>query len=115
MEGEEGGFAHNTAHVAGHGSGDGKEEDEHVRKKNGKVQVLLFARARELAGVSEVTLEIEDGWTTLHCFEAIVANFPALKPITSCIVVALNQSYVSEPVGVKDGDELALIPPISGG
>ena len=113
MEAGEGGFAH-TAHVARHGSDEGKEEDEHV-KKNGKVQVLFFARARELAGVSEVTLEIEDGWTTLHCFEAIVAKFPALKPITSCIVVALNQSYVSEPVGVKDGDELALIPPISGG
>lgn len=113
MEGGDGGFAH-TAHVAGHGSDDGMEEDEHA-KKNGNVQVLLFARARELAGVSEVTLEIEDGWTTLHCFEAIVAKFPDLKPISSCIVVALNQSYVSEPVSVKDGDELALIPPISGG
>lgn len=79
------------------------------------VQALFFARAQELAGVSEITLEIQDGWTTANCFEAVIAKYPALKAISSCLIVALNHDYVTEPVVVKHGDELALIPPISGG
>lgn len=90
-------------------------EDEKATCKSGEVQALLFARAQELAGVSEVALEIQEGWTTATCFAAVVAKYPALESISSCIMVALNHDYVTEPVPVKDGDELALIPPISGG
>ena len=90
-------------------------EDEKTMCKRGEVQALLFARAQELAGVSEVALEIQEGWTTANCFDAVMAKYPALKSISSCVMVALNHSYVTEPVLVKDGDELALIPPISGG
>lgn len=86
-----------------------------VPRSFGEVQALLFARAQELAGVSEVTLEIQEGWTTANCFDAVVSKYPALQSISSCMMVALNHNYVTEPVAVKDGDELALIPPISGG
>ncbi|KAG0581879.1 hypothetical protein M758_3G016500 [Ceratodon purpureus] len=95
---------------AGHGG-----KDEEPVCKAGEVQALLFARAQELAGVSAVALEIQEGWTTANCFAAVVAKYPALKAISSCMMVALNHDYVTEPVLVKDGDELALIPPISGG
>lgn len=90
-------------------------KDEKTMSKTGEVQALLFARAQELAGVSAVALEIQEGWTTANCFGAVVAKYPALKSISSCMMVALNHEYVTEPVLVKDGDELALIPPISGG
>lgn len=92
-----------------------KKENEMRSKSCSEVQALFFARAQELAGVSEITLEIQEGWTTANCFEAVVAKYPALKAISSCLIVALNHDYVTEPVAVKDGDELALIPPISGG
>jgi len=92
-----------------------KEEETPRAKSGGEVQALFFARAQELAGLSEITLEIQEGWTTTNCFEAVVAKYPALKAISSCLMVALNHEYVTEPVVVKDGDELALIPPISGG
>lgn len=85
------------------------------KEKVGEVQALLFAKAQELAGVSQITLEIQKGWTTANCFEAVMTKYPALKAIRSCMMVALNHDYVTEPVAVKDGDELALIPPISGG
>lgn len=99
--------------LQGDGVGGGKEQEQ--QHKMGEVQALLFARAHELAGVSEVTIEIHEGWTTAHCFDAVMAKFPALKSISTCIMVSLNHNFITEPVLVNDGDELALIPPISGG
>jgi molybdopterin converting factor subunit 1 len=104
--------------MEGSGPGDAGSaggEREKTTRKAGEVQALLFARAQELAGVSAIALEIQEGWTTANCFAAVVAKYPALESISSCMMVALNYDYVTEPVLVKDGDELALIPPISGG
>ncbi|KAH8964310.1 hypothetical protein BDL97_04G059900 [Sphagnum fallax] len=96
------------------GSPSGRKEKMQIR-----VRAQLFAHARELAGgVSEVSLEIDDGWTTAQCLEDILTRFPALKSLASCLTLALNDSYVDKnapPILVRDGDELALIPPISGG
>lgn len=80
-----------------------------------KVNVLLFARARELAGVPELEMEVAEGLTTDDCVTVVVQRFPALRAVQEVMVLALNQAYVGEPVVLKDGDELAFIPPISGG
>eukprot|EP00246_Nothoceros_aenigmaticus_P007620 TRINITY_DN21557_c0_g1_i1.p1 TRINITY_DN21557_c0_g1~~TRINITY_DN21557_c0_g1_i1.p1 ORF type:complete len:110 (-),score=31.96 TRINITY_DN21557_c0_g1_i1:95-424(-) len=80
-----------------------------------KVKVLLFARARELAGVPELEMELAAGLTTDECVAVVVERFPALQAVQEAMVLALNQAYVREPLVLKDGDELAFIPPISGG
>ncbi|KAH7277500.1 hypothetical protein KP509_39G054400 [Ceratopteris richardii] len=84
----------------------------------GRVKVLFFARAREIAGVSETSLGIdgaESSKTIKDCIDLLTKQFPGLEEIMSCIVVALNQEYADQSSLVKSGDELALIPPISGG
>ena len=80
-----------------------------------RIHVLFFARGRELAGCSEMEQEMEDGSNSQDLLEAVIARFPALAEISSCLIVAVNQNYEPNPVPLKDGDEVALIPPISGG
>ncbi|KAJ7560695.1 hypothetical protein O6H91_04G140900 [Diphasiastrum complanatum] len=80
-----------------------------------RVSVLMFAKARELAGLSEVSLEVDEGATTADCLKILVSTYDKLQSITESMVLALNHDYVENPVVVNDGDELALIPPISGG
>ncbi|PXF48340.1 Molybdopterin synthase sulfur carrier subunit [Gracilariopsis chorda] len=81
------------------------------------IRVVFFAKARELAAVSSITLPIPS-CTTPHAAlnNSVLPRFPALKPLIDHIILAVNQSYVSEPTRyLQEGDELALIPPISGG
>ncbi|WCJ34970.1 Molybdopterin synthase sulfur carrier subunit [Euphorbia peplus] len=80
-----------------------------------KIKVLFFARAREITGVSEMPLVVSSGTTTKECLNKLVAKFPGLNELCNCIVLALNEEYTTETVVVKEKDELAIIPPISGG
>ncbi|XP_002968526.2 molybdopterin synthase sulfur carrier subunit [Selaginella moellendorffii] len=87
----------------------GKENDNVV------VEVLFFARAREIVGVSQMKLELRASSTTRDCMEELLSRFPGLEEIKSVLIVALNHEYVCEPSQLKHGDEVALIPPVSGG
>jgi molybdopterin synthase catalytic subunit/molybdopterin converting factor small subunit len=79
------------------------------------VRIRLFAIQRELAGVRDVALElplgarIEDAWTGL------VERFPALAPGRPSVRFARNGTYAPPDEALGDDDELAVIPPVSGG
>ncbi|XP_065880413.1 molybdopterin synthase sulfur carrier subunit [Euphorbia lathyris] len=94
-------------------NGSGKQFDE--SDTSVKIKVLFFARAREVTGLSEMPLAVSSGTTTNECLNKLVAKFPGLDEIRSCIVLALNEEYATESTVVKEKDELAIIPPISGG
>jgi molybdopterin synthase catalytic subunit len=79
------------------------------------VRVRLFAIQRELAGTREVTLPLPDGASIEDAWGALVGRFPVLAPGRSAVRFARNGAYAEPGDGLADGDELACIPPVSGG
>lgn len=82
-----------------------------------KVKVLFFAASREAAGTSEQELELDAGSTTSTLLQQLLQRHPALAPVMKSCVFAVNQEYVapSEALPLNDKDEVAIIPPLSGG
>lgn len=80
-----------------------------------RVNVKLFAVLREKAGTAETSLELPDGTTVASAVEALASEFPQLRDHLQSVAFAVNRSYVKSRTSLGDGDELALIPPVSGG
>eukprot|EP00741_Cyanophora_paradoxa_P017900 tig00021036_g17289.t1 len=80
-----------------------------------RLRLLFFARSRELAGCKETELEVPAGSDSSVLSTAIVAAFPALRELLGHSVISVNQEYVGKPVLLHNNDEIAVIPPISGG
>ena len=79
------------------------------------VRVRLFAIQRELAGAREVPLTLGDGASIDDGWTALVVRFPVLAPGRSSVRFARNGAYADPTEPLADGDELAIIPPVSGG
>jgi MoaE-MoaD fusion protein len=80
-----------------------------------RVRVRLFAIQRELAGERELPLELDAGATVESAWQALVARYPILAPGRPSVRFARNGEYVEASEKLADGDELACIPPVSGG
>ena len=79
------------------------------------VTIRLFARLREMAGASDLTRELPDGSSARDAWNALVAEFPAMADYTRAISCAVNEDYARLTAALKDGDEVAFLPPVSGG
>ena len=80
-----------------------------------RVRVRLFAIQRELAGAREVELELPAGSSIEGAWAALVALHPSLAPGRAYVRFARNADYADADTPLADGDELAIIPPVSGG
>jgi molybdopterin synthase catalytic subunit len=79
------------------------------------VHVRLFAIQRELAGTRNVTLELPDGADVEAAWVALADRYPVLAPGRSSVRFARNGDYAEPTTTLSDGDEVAMIPPVSGG
>ncbi|HEX8720346.1 MAG TPA: molybdenum cofactor biosynthesis protein MoaE [Pyrinomonadaceae bacterium] len=80
-----------------------------------RVRVLFFGAARE-AAADEAELSMPRGATAREAFARLLEEYPALRRFRSSLLVAVNQEYARDlSAELKDGDELALFPPVSGG
>jgi molybdopterin converting factor subunit 1 len=79
------------------------------------VRIRLFARLRELAGASELTREVPDAATANDAWQALTAEFPAMAEYGRSISCAVNEEYARLTAPLRDGDEVAFLPPVSGG
>jgi len=79
------------------------------------IRVLLFATLRQQAGRSTVDLRAGQPASVARCWELLCEQCPALAPLRDAVRPALNRSYVTWEALVQPGDELAFIPPVSGG
>ena len=79
------------------------------------VRALLFARLRELAGIDQVRLELAEGSTVADVYAAVRMAHPALEPNLGAVRGAINHEIVPWDTVVANGDDVAFIPPVSGG
>ena len=80
-----------------------------------KVRVRLFALLRERAGCSALEVDLPPQATVSALLDEIARQYPQVSPHLRNVLVAVNQEYVDREHPLGEGDEVALIPPVSGG
>ena len=80
-----------------------------------RVTVRLFARLRDLAGAGELIRDVPSGATAHQVWNDLVLEWPGLRDYEKTISVAVNAEYARMSADVRDGDEVAFMPPVSGG
>jgi molybdopterin converting factor subunit 1 len=79
------------------------------------ITVRLFARLRELAGASEVRRTLPDGSNVRAAWDSLVGEFPGFDDYSRAVSCAVNEEYARMTTPLADGDEVAFLPPVSGG
>src|SRR5271170_1280845 len=80
-----------------------------------RVKVLFFGMLKDIVGRSEDHIEVADG-ARLECvFTRYARDFPRLTDLESSIVLACNHEFCDRSATVREGDEIAFLPPVSGG
>ena len=79
------------------------------------VTVKFFGAAADLAGVREIEVSVEAGATLASLWTIVAERHPALSPMQDALAYAINNEYAKWPDAVHPGDEVAVLPPVSGG
>jgi len=79
------------------------------------VRVLLFAQLAESAGRRELTLDVAAGTTVAALLRRLEELHPAVAAMQGSVAAAIEERYVPPTFVIRDGDTVALIPPVSGG
>jgi molybdopterin converting factor subunit 1 len=79
-----------------------------------EISILAFGIAKDIFGSSTITVTLPDGGTTTDLKTQLEINYPRLKQLAS-YMVAVNNEYADETGLITERDEVAIIPPVSGG
>jgi molybdopterin synthase catalytic subunit len=79
------------------------------------IRILMFASLAAKTGKRDASIDLPDGASVGEALRALQAQFPSLREFNGKLAPAVNQAYVPLDYTLSDGDELALIPPVSGG
>lgn len=80
-----------------------------------KIKIKFFASIREIVGKNEIEIEINSNTKVGDVIENLKLQFPKLKKVESTTIIVLNHNIANLDKEVKEGDVLALFPPVSGG
>lgn len=79
------------------------------------VRIRLFARVKQIVGAPDLTLELPEGATARDAWTALRARHEELGAYESTISCAVNEEYARLTAELREGDEVAFLPPVSGG
>ena len=77
--------------------------------------MLFFAQAREAANASHARIELADGSGVRAALDALERTHPGLAPLRAHLAIAVDGTLVRGEASLRDGAEMALLPPVSGG
>jgi molybdopterin converting factor subunit 1 len=80
-----------------------------------RITVRLFARLRDIAGAAELVRDMEPGATIGNVWRKLADEYPDLGPYERSISSAVNADYARMDTKLREGDEVAFLPPVSGG
>ena len=80
-----------------------------------RVKVQLFARLRDLAGLGDTECDVPSGATVGDVWHALARTHAAIAPLRPAVSCAVNAEFARMTTVVRDGDEVAFLPPVSGG
>lgn len=80
-----------------------------------QIRVCYFAVLRELVGLREEDIEVTEGADIAELLRILAQRYPSLGSIVGRVAVARNHQYAEPNVVLREGDEIALLPPVSGG
>ena len=80
-----------------------------------RVKVLFFGRLKEIVGYAEDSVEVPDGAPIEALFSHYGASHPELAPFRASLVASRNQEFAAWSTPLHSGDEVAFLPPVSGG
>ena len=82
---------------------------------NLRVHVLFFGRIRELTGLTEEAVEVPEGATLEDLFQQYASRFPQLTSFRASLVASRNQEFSPWDTRLSPNDDIAFLPPVSGG
>ena len=80
-----------------------------------RVRLLYFAVLRDIMGTSDAELTLPDGTSAREVWQTMRSDHAELADYIEPPMTAINESYAAADTVLKDGDELAFIPPVAGG
>jgi sulfur-carrier protein len=80
-----------------------------------RIVIRLFARLRDIAGSGDLVRETPAGSTVADVWRGLVVEFPEMARYDTSISSAVNADYAKMTVALSEGDEVAFLPPVSGG
>jgi molybdopterin synthase catalytic subunit len=80
-----------------------------------RIRVKLFASVREIVGQRELILEVPDGLKASRLPHRLAMEYPEIRALVSFLKIAVNHEYAEGERVLVEGDEVALLPPVSGG